>query len=260
MKVVLFCGGQGMRLREYNDHVPKPMVPIGYRPILWHVMRYYAHFGHRDFILCLGYRGDVIKDYFLKYSEALTNDFVLTDGGRNIELLGADISDWRVTFAETGAQANIAQRLLAVRKYIGDDGVFLANYSDGLTDLPLSEQLADFSQSGKIAGFVCARPHVSYHFVTLRSDGAIDRMQTAAESNLRINGGYFAFRREVFDYIRDGEELVVEPFRRLAAADQLRAYPYDGFWMSMDTFKEKQALDEMYSRGTPPWQVWSRQT
>ena len=129
MKVVLFCGGLGMRLREYSESIPKPMVPVGYRPILWHVMKYYAHFGHKDFILCLGYRADVIKEYFLDYNECLSNDFTLSQGARKIELANSDIDSWRITFVDTGMQANIGQRLKAVQPYLEGEEAFLANYA-----------------------------------------------------------------------------------------------------------------------------------
>src|SRR5947207_3840019 len=135
MKVVLFCGGLGMRLREYSENIPKPLVQIGYRPILWNVMKYYAHFGHKDFILCLGWKGDLIKDYFLNYDERVSNDFVLSSGGK-IDLLHQDIRDWRITFVDTGADASVGQRLLAVKSHLAGEEVFLANYSDGLSDLP----------------------------------------------------------------------------------------------------------------------------
>src|SRR6188508_322049 len=144
MKVVLFCGGQGMRMREFSDAIPKPMVQIGNRPILWHLMKYYAYFGHKEFILCLGYKSDVIKDYFLNYKEWMSNDFVLRDGGRDIRLLGSDIHDWEITFADTGSQATIGERLLAVRSHLADDEVFMANYADGLSDLWLPNQLDAF--------------------------------------------------------------------------------------------------------------------
>src|SRR5258706_2998920 len=137
MKVVLFCGGFGMRMREYSEAVPKPMVPIGYRPILWHVMKYYAHYGHRDFVLCLGFKADVIKNYFLRYDECLSNDFVLTQGGKDVELLGRDIHDWRITFVDTGLTSNVGHRLKLVEKHLQDDPIFLANYTDGLSDVPL---------------------------------------------------------------------------------------------------------------------------
>ncbi len=158
MKVVLFCGGQGLRMREFSGSVPKPMATIGSRPVLWHVMRYYAHFGHRDFVLCLGYRGDVIKDYFLHYDETVSNDFVLADGGKSIELLNADIQDWRIAFVDTGPDASVGQRLLAVKSQLVDEPMFLANYADGLTDAPLGDLVEDFSRRGKVAGFGLAIP------------------------------------------------------------------------------------------------------
>ena len=143
MKVVLFCGGLGLRMREYSEAVPKPMVPIGPRPILWHLMKYYAHFGHRDFILCLGYKADVIKRYFLDYDETVSNDFVMTEGGKNVRLLASDIHDWKITFVDTGLTSNIGTRLRAVREYVQDDEMFLANYSDGVANLPLPD-MVDF--------------------------------------------------------------------------------------------------------------------
>src|SRR5579859_4730095 len=142
MKVVLFCGGLGTRMREYSETIPKPMVDIGYRPMIWHLMKYYAYFGHKDFVLCLGYRGDVIKNYFLNYSEAVSNDFVLSEGGHKLELMTSDIHDWRITFVDTGLTSNIGQRIKAVEKHVADEPEFLANYSDGLTNLPLPEHLA----------------------------------------------------------------------------------------------------------------------
>jgi glucose-1-phosphate cytidylyltransferase len=256
MKVVLFCGGLGMRIREADDRVPKPMVTIGYRPILWHVMKYYAHFGHKDFILCLGYRGDAIKEYFLNYNECISNDFTLSEGGKRLELMNSDISDWRITFADTGASSNIGQRLKAVEKHLKGEQEFLANYSDGLTDLPLPEQLTHFRESGAIGTFVSVKPNLSYHFVSTSGDGRVVGMQEIAATDLRINGGYFVFRQEIFDYLEVGEELVEAPFQRLIARGRLAAYQYNGFWMPMDTFKDRQRLEELYGRGDAPWQVW----
>ncbi len=198
MKVVLFCGGLGMRLREYSESIPKPMVNIGYRPILWHVMKYYAHFGHKDFILCLGYRADAVKNYFLNYNECVSNDFVFSGGGKNLELLNSDIQDWRITFADTGISSNIGQRLKAVEKYIEGEEEFLANYSDGLTDLPLPEQLEHFHQHGKIASFLCVRPNLSYHLVSLqRGNGSlVSGIHAINSGTVRINGGFFIFKKK----------------------------------------------------------------
>lgn len=256
MKVVLFCGGLGMRLRDYAENVPKPMVPIGYRPVLWHLMKYYAHWGHKDFILCLGYRGDIVKDYFLKYEECVSNDFVLTEGGRKRELLSSDINDWRITFVETGLNANIGERLSAVKQHLAGESMFLANYADGLTNLPLPDQLAHFQRQDKIASFLSVRPNLSYHFVSTEGDGVVTSFRDIAQSGLRVNGGFFVFRREIFDYMREGEELVLQPFRRLMQANQLVAYDYDGFWLPMDTAKDKARLDLLHERGDAPWNVW----
>ena len=256
MKVVLFCGGLGMRIRDFSEHIPKPMVPIGYRPILWHVMKYYAYYGHTDFILCLGFGADAIKNYFLSYNECLSNDFVLSSGGKKLELLHSDIHDWRITFVDTGTTANIGQRLKAVEKYLADEDVFLANYADGLTDLPLDAQLSDFQRSGKIASFACVRPNLSCHFISVGDNGLVESITDVQQANLRINGGYFIFRRSILEQLKDGEELLHEPFQRLLRAQQLVAYQYDGFWACMDTFKDKQLLDERYARGDAPWELW----
>jgi glucose-1-phosphate cytidylyltransferase len=256
MKVVLFCGGLGLRLRDYADHIPKPMVPIGYRPILWHVMKYFAHFGHKEFILCLGYRGDLIKQYFLNYNECVSNDFVLSKGGKSVELANSDIHDWRITFAETGLRSNIGQRLLAVQKYVMPEDVFLANYTDGLTDLDLTSYLAYARERDKIATFLSVGPNLSYHVVQTGADGLVTGINELTKSGIRINAGTFVLKRDIFKYINPGDELVVEPFQRLIQERQLAAYEYDGFFAAMDTFKDKQRLDDLYESGHPPWEVW----
>ena len=256
MKVVLFCGGLGLRLRDYSDQVPKPMVAIGYRPILWHVMKYFAHFGHRDFILCLGYRGDLIKQYFLNYSECTSNDFVLSDGGKTLNLFNNDIEDWRITFADTGLHSNIGERLLAVEKYLRDEDVFLANYSDGLTDLDFGSYLEYAQKQDKVATFVSVKPNLSYHITKIDDNGLVTGIDELASSGIRINAGYFFLKKEIFSYFRPGEELVMEPFQRLIREKQLSAYEHNGFFSAMDTFKDKQVLDNLYERGNPPWEVW----
>jgi glucose-1-phosphate cytidylyltransferase len=258
MKVVLFCGGLGLRIRD-GENLPKPMVTIGYRPILWHVMRYYAHFGHKDFILCLGYRGDVIKNYFLNYSECVSNDFTLSEGGKKLELAASDIHDWKITFVDTGLASNIGQRLKAVQRYVQDEPMFLANYSDGLTNLPLPEQLDHFQRQDAVASFVSVKPPISYHVVTSDSAGRVTAIDEIGQTRIRINGGYFILRPEIFDYMGRGEELVSEPFHRLVGERRLTAYEYDAFWMSMDTFKDRQQLEEIYARGNAPWELWNAQ-
>ena len=255
MKVVLFCGGQGMRLRDYSELTPKPMISIGYRPILWHVMKYYAHFGHKDFILCLGYKADVIKNYFRHYDETVSNDFVLSEGSK-IDLLNSDIDDWRITFVDTGMSASIGQRLAAVEPYLDGEDIFLANYADGLTDLDLSRYLEEVQPAGKIATFLCVRPTNTFHVVSVEEGGLVTGIAPVSVSDVWINAGYYVFRREIFDWIRGGEDLVSEPFRRLIDRGQLHAYRYSGFWTAMDTFKDKETLDSRYVRGDAPWEVW----
>ena len=256
MKVVLFCGGFGTRLREHSDTVPKPMVNIGFRPIIWHLMKYYAHFGHTDFILCLGYRGDLIKQYFIEYEEWLSNDFQLSGKDRDVRLHSRDIADWNITFVDTGLQSNIGQRLCAVRDHLAEDSAFLANYSDGLSDLPLDRYLDHFQGQNKIGSFVCVRPNQTFHTVSVDRGGVVRDIRHVGDADLWINGGFFIFKREIFDYLKDGEELVEEPFQRLIGHEQLVAYRHEGFWACLDTFKDKQAFDDMNARGHVPWQIW----
>jgi glucose-1-phosphate cytidylyltransferase len=257
MKVVLFCGGLGTRMRDYSETIPKPMVPIGYRPIIWHVMKYYAHYGHKDFILCLGYKADVIKNYFRNYDECVSNDFVLSGGGKKLELLNSDIDDWRITFVDTGLNSNIGMRLKAVEKHLQTEEVFLANYTDGLSDVDLDDIVEKFLNSKSLASFVSVKPKASFHMVTVDEEGIVKSIEHIAKCGARINGGFFVLRREIFQYMREGEELVEEPFRRLIGAGRLSSYAHDGFWACMDTFKEMQQLDDLYGRGNAPWMVWN---
>ncbi len=259
MKVVLFCGGLGTRLREHSDTIPKPLAPIGYRPIIWHLMRYYAHFGHTEFILCLGYRGDLIREYFLNYNEAMSNDFTLRGASREVTLHERDIDDWQITFVDTGLHSNIGQRLLRARKYLGDDPVFLANYADGLSDLPLDDQIGRLrAQPDLVASFAAVPSAQSFHVVSADEQGIVTRVGAMPDQQLLINGGFFVLRNEIFDYINEGEELVEQPFARLISARKLSAYRWDGFWQCMDTFKDKISFDRMEARGACPWMLWHR--
>jgi glucose-1-phosphate cytidylyltransferase len=256
VKVVLFCGGLGLRMRESSERMPKPMAPIGGRPILWHVMKYFAHHGHTQFVLCLGYKGEAIKDYFLNYNEALSNDFVLSSGGRNVELLRHDIQDWEITFVDTGLHTSIGQRLKAVQPYLEGEDVFLANYGDVLTDAPLPELVADLHAQQMVATFLCVKPGYTFHIVRTGETGLVSALQDTIRSDLWINGGYFVFRKEIFDVIHEGEDLVEEPFERLIAAGKLFAHKYEGFWAPMDTLKDQQKLEAMLENGNGPWRVW----
>ena len=257
MKVVLFCGGAGMRLRGYSEDVPKPMVTVGARPVLWHVMKYYAHFGHKDFVLCLGYKGNVIKNYFLEYEESVSNDFVLSNGGRELEFMQRDIDDWRITFVDTGQRSTIGDRLRLVEPYLKGEEVFLANYSDGLTDFPLPQIIDDFSRQQAYVSFLSVQPRSSsLDTVHLGDDGSVTAVRSMNESNIWVNGGYFVLRKDVFRYVKAGEEFVYEPMRRMIAEGKVRSRRYEGFWQCMDTFKDKQILDELEASGKAPWCVW----
>ncbi|QBI20291.1 glucose-1-phosphate cytidylyltransferase [Egibacter rhizosphaerae] len=258
MKVVLFCGGYGMRMREFSEDIPKPMVPIGTRPVLWHLMRYYAHFGHNDFIICLGYKGEAIKDYFLGYREEVSNDFVLSEGGRRVELLGEDIADWRITFVDTGLAASVGERLLAVRPHLEGEEEFLANYADGLSDVHLPDLIAHAHENDSIATFVCVKPGQTFHVVRFGEDDAIAGLDEASATDLWINGGFFVLRREIFEHLHEGEELVVEAFQRLAKLRRLTGFRHEGFWAGMDTFKDRARLDELSTHGGARWKVWER--
>ena len=258
---MLFCGGRGLRMRgSGGGGVAKPMVMLGNRPILWYVMKYYAHWGHRDFILCLGHGGEAIKEHFVAHEEWRYNDFVLTPGGGSgPEPLGRDDArGWRIAFVDTGADANIGERLLAVRPHLRGEETFLANYADGLTDHPLPDLIEDARDRGAVGAFLATRPNPGLRFVEQDADGTVRGVRPVEETSLRVNGGFFVFDRDIFDHIRPGEDLVGEPFARLAEKRLLLAHRYDGFWRCCDTPKDLRALEGMLARGSAPWELWRR--
>jgi len=256
MKVVIFCGGLGLRMRSSDDSAPKPMIPIGHRPVLWHVMRYYAHFGYNDFILCLGYGAHTVKDYFLNYEETHSNDFVLTKGGEHVELLSSDISEWRITFADTGIDTAIGERLRRVRRFLDDDEVFLANYGDVLTDAPMNQIVDRLLATDAVGSLLAVRPQDSFHVVGIDDRSRITGFEPVADMRMRINGGYFVLRQEIFEYLNEGEDLVMDACSRAAADGRMLAIPYDGFWAPMDTLKERSRLEDLYRSGRSPWALW----
>ena len=229
------------------------MVPVGNSPILWHVMQYYSQYDHHDFVLCLGYKANIVKNYFLNYKIAENNDCVISEFGAKVEIIGDKPPDWHVSLVDTGMWRNIGERLCAVKSFVEDEELFLANYSDGLSDAPLDDMIARFKASGKIGCFLAVHPPVSFHLAEFDANGTVNRIRSSQHSDVWINGGYFIFRREIFDYIRPGEELVLEPFNRLIEAGKLIAYKYEGFWRAMDTLRDKQILEEMIERGETPW-------
>jgi glucose-1-phosphate cytidylyltransferase len=256
VKVVLFCGGLGMRIRADNQSLPKPMTPIGSRPVLWHIMRYYAHFGHTEFILCLGYGAQAVKDYFLTYRETTSNDFVLRQGGDDIEMLGSDISDWTISFIDTGADTPIGERLRRVRPYLDGDEMFLANYGDVLTDAPQNDLIDEFSSTDAVGQLLAVKPQDSFHVVDIIDGSTVTGLTPVADMAMRINGGYFVLRQGIFDYLYEGEDLVRDACVRAAKDGRMRAVQYDGFWAPMDTLKERSELEAQYRSGNSPWALW----
>lgn len=260
MKVVILCGGLGARMREETEFRPKPMVRVGSRPILWHIMKIFAHHGLRDFVMCLGYRGDQIKEYFLNY-EAMNSDFTINLGRRNeIEYHGAhDEQDYRITLADTGAETMTGGRVRRVRPFLDDD-TFMVTYGDGVADIDIKKLLAFHKSHGKLATVSTVRPVSRYGLVAL--DG---QKVTGFAEKPDIEGwasaGFFVFQREVFEYLDTGagDQCVLEqePMSRLAADGQLMAYRHDGFFFSMDTYREVGAINEIWASGKAPWKVWS---
>jgi glucose-1-phosphate cytidylyltransferase len=256
MKVVLFCGGLGMRMREGVTSSPKPMAMIGERPMLWHVMRYYAHFGHTDFVLCLGYGASAVKDFFLNYDETRSNDFVLEGNGRNVSLFKTDISDWRITFVDTGLHSPIGERLRRARRFVEDEPIFLANYADVFTNAPLPDMIARLEASDAIASLLAVPMQSSHHVVDVGDNGLITRVMPVRDLLQWENGGYFALRPEIFAHLREGEDFVEDTLIRLVEQRRVLAYTYKGYWSPADTVKERALLEEMYQRGNCPWMIW----
>jgi glucose-1-phosphate cytidylyltransferase len=259
MKVVLFCGGYGMRMRNGNDDtIPKPMQMLGPRPLIWHVMRYYAHFGHTDFVLCLGYGAEHIKNYFLTYQESASNDFVIRDG--KVELLQTDISDWSITFVDTGTESPIGERLRRVRHFVEDDEYFLANYADVLTDAPLNDIIDEVKASGASASMLIVPPQSSFHCVDIadshQGSGTITGITPVSRLPIWENGGYFVMSSTMLDRLTENCDLVEDVCARLADEGALYGYKHLGFWKPADTFKERAELEAAYRSGDRPWALW----
>jgi len=218
-------------------------------------MDYYAEFGHTDFIICLGYLGDQIKEYFFNYDPHMTDDVILSHGKKHKTSDRSDVNDWTITFVETGLHSNIGERLMRVRQYLDGETQFLANYSDQLSDLSLNKYIREFEQTGAIAGFLTVKPPASFHAVRSDERGLVTGFVPLADSDQWLNGGFFVMKQDIFDYIEAGNELVEEPFRRLASRSKLWTKRHHGFWHPLDTFKDKIAYDRMWSAEETPWRV-----
>lgn len=257
MKVVILAGGFGTRIRDVADDIPKPMIPVGPYPILWHIMKFYACYGHKEFVICLGYKGQVIKDFFLNY-EAYTRDFTISfgDNGRLVYHSDHDESDWKVTLADTGLDALTGTRLRRIRSYIGDDSTFMLTYGDGVGDVDLEKLLAFHRSHGRILTVTGVRPPGRFGEIIANSDGVVTEFNEKPQATGgRISGGFFVCQREIFDYLDEAENQMLEqePMNRLVADGQLLLYPHDGFWQPMDTSREYQLLNALYDSGEAPW-------
>lgn len=258
MKVVILCGGQGTRLREETEYTPKPLVNIGGHPILWHIMKLYAHYGFNDFVLCLGYKGYMIKEYFLNY-EAMNNDFTITLGNKHeVEFhQGHDEQGFKVTLADTGVNAMTGSRIKQIEKYIDGD-TFMVTYGDGLSDINLHSLLNFHQAHGRIATLSSVQPVSRFGAVNIGKDLSVMDFEEKPKANDWINAGFFVFDRKVFSYLSDDQECILErqPLKNLALDGQLSAYPHDGFFYAMDTYREYLQLNELWTQGEAPWRVW----
>ncbi len=257
MKAVILCGGRGTRLREETEYRPKPMVPVGGRPILWHILRSYAHYGCRDFVLCLGYKGEIIRDYFLNY-EYLNSDITVTLGrckGVKIHDGANDACDWTVTLADTGAETMTGGRLKRVEPHLDEDDFFMT-YGDGLADVRLDELLAYHRRMGRIATVTGLHPLSRFGVLEVDGKGLVTRFREKPQLDGLINGGFFVFKRAVFDYLDADCVLEREPMRRLAEDGQMAVFEHRGFWKSMDTYRDYLDFNTLWDGGQTPWKVW----
>jgi len=260
VKVVILCGGYGTRIRDVAEDLPKPMIPIGRFPILWHIMKYYAHYGHKDFVLCLGYKGQVIKDFFLNY-EAYTRDCTVTLGAKkSIEFhTNHAETDWQVTLADTGLETMTGGRIRRIRQYVGDDENFLLTYGDGLSNINLDALLRFHKSHGRVLTVTGVRPPGRYGELVSDTDSlATEFNEKPQASGGRISGGFFVCRRELFDYLDDRDDLLFEqePMQALVHDRQLAVYEHDDFWQCMDTHRDWQLLNTLFKQGQTPWTIW----
>jgi len=258
MKAVILCGGKGTRLHEETEFRPKPMVNVGGRPILWHILKIYGHYGIREFITCLGYRGEMIKEYFLAY-EAMNNDFTIHLGRKHrIEFHGAHLEqDYAVTLADTGEETMTGGRLKRIERYIDDD-LFMLTYGDGVADVDIGKLLEFHRSHGKLATLTAVKPLSRYGVVELGDSSQVVSFVEKPGLAGWINAGFFVLHRKVFDYLGgDDGAFEQEPLRRLAEEGELMAFRHEGFFYAMDTYRDYRALNEMWSEGNAPWKVWN---
>ncbi len=259
MKTVILCGGYGTRIRDVADDIPKPMIPVGRLPILWHLMKYYATFGFDDFVLCLGYKGHVIKDFFINY-ETSTRDVTVNLGSADELIFHTkhDESSWKVTLADTGTETMTGGRLAKVKKYLDDERFFLT-YGDGLSDVDLSALLAFHTRQQTTATVTGVRPPGRFGELTINPNGIAQQFNEKPQaSEGRISGGYFVCEPSIFDVVPEQDDLVFEesPLRTLVGQGQLSVYEHNGFWQCMDTYRDWQLLNTLEKSAKAPWKTW----
>ena len=254
MKVVILCGGEGTRMREQTEKIPKPLIEIGGRPILWHIMKMYSSYGFNDFILCLGYKGGLIKKYFVEHEWRISN-FTLNTKKSEINYHNRVTDEWKITFVDTGIGTTKGERIKKIKDYIEDDDFFVA-YGDDVSDVNIKDVLKFHKKHGKVVTLTTINPHTNFGLLKLNEKGDVVGFKEKPRLEQWINAGFFVFNRKVFDYLKDGWELEDEVFRELAKKRQLKAYQHDGFWACMNTFKDMVELNSMWDTGTAPWKVW----
>jgi len=255
-KVVILCGGKGTRLKEETEFKPKPLVHVGNFPILWHIMKHYSHYGYKDFILCLGYKGGLIKEYFLNY-KWMSNDFTLNlkkENERVVNYTRTD-EDWTITFVDTGAETNTGGRIKRIEKYIKEDN-FLATYGDGVSNLNLRNLIKFHKDKNKIGTITGVHPWSKYGTIHTNEENVIHEFIEKPILRDIINGGFFVFKKEFFDYLDENCILEGEPFEKLANQKQIALFKHDGFWHCMDTYKDFQELNNVWRSGNVPWKIW----
>lgn len=255
MKAVILCGGMGTRLREQTEFMPKPLVEIGGMPILWHVMKIYSHYGVNDFVLCLGYKGNMIKDYFMDF-EWMANDFTLhMNSKKDITIHEPhNLEDWTVTFADTGLETNTGGRVKRIEKYVGDEK-FFCTYGDGVSNIDISTLLKHHESKGKTGTITAIHPMSRYGIIETE-DGMVTSFKEKPRLDGVINGGFFVFEKGIFDYLDDNSVLEQEPLKNLAKDGELAVYEHNNFWKCMDTFKDATELNSIWNSGDVPWRVW----
>lgn len=258
-KVVILCGGEGTRLREETEYKPKPMVTVGGMPILWHIMKYYSHFGFNEFVLCLGYRGDMIKQFFLMH-ELMSNDVTIQLGRREMDVVhkNKNLDDWTITFAETGIKAQTGTRIKRAEKYIGSDW-FLSTYGDGLSDTNLHEEIEFHKRHGLTGTIAAVHPHSKFGLIEAEASGIINRFTEKPVLYDYVNGGFHVFQKEIFDFMSSDDNCILEVdvFSKLVEKRKLAMFKHDGFWHAMDTYKDYLELNGMWDEGVRPWKIWS---